>query len=115
MLAHLNVAFELGDEKAYPPPNFLMKWIMKTFIKKHVVNSVPYPTNMRTAPYFVIGDERDFQKEKDKLIAHLNNVYNLGAEHFAGKNSHSFGPLTAIEWSNMFYKHLDHHLRQFDV
>jgi len=25
------------------------------------------------------------------------------------------GKLTAVEWSNMLYKHLDHHLRQFGV
>jgi hypothetical protein len=25
----------------------------------------------------------------------------------------SFGALTKTEWSNMLYKHLDHHLTQF--
>ena len=39
----------------------------------------------------------------------------LGASHFEGKESHSFGNLTSSEWNNMFYKHLNHHLEQFGV
>jgi hypothetical protein len=42
-------------------------------------------------------------------------VASLGKEHFEGKESLSFGPMTAQEWNNLFYKHLDHHLNQFGV
>lgn len=115
MLAHLNVSYELVYENKHPKPNFLIKWIMKTFVKKHVVNQVPYQANVGTAPYFIIKGNKDFEIEKNRLIQYLKETQELGAEHFAGKESHSFGILTAIEWNNMFYKHLDHHLRQFDV
>jgi hypothetical protein len=45
----------------------------------------------------------------------MNKTQNLGENHFDGKESHSFGKLLKGEWNNLFYKHLDHHLRQFGV
>jgi hypothetical protein len=39
----------------------------------------------------------------------------LGRDAFDGKNSHSFGKLSAQEWNNMLAKHLNHHLEQFGV
>ena len=32
---------------------------------------------------------------------------------FEGKVSSSFGSMTSKEWSTQFYKHIDHHFRQF--
>lgn len=115
MLAHLNVMYELIYDNKHPQPKFLLKWIMKRFVKKYIVNMVPYQTNTGTAPYFVIKGNRDFETEKNRLIQYIEKTYELGPEHFAGKESHAFGPLTVTEWNNMLYKHLDHHLRQFDV
>jgi hypothetical protein len=43
----------------------------------------------------------------------LEKTKSLGEVHFEQKESHSFGKLTAEEWSNYFYYHLDHHLTQF--
>jgi hypothetical protein len=43
----------------------------------------------------------------------LEKTKSLGEVHFEQKESHSFGKLTAEEWSNSFYYHLDHHLTQF--
>ncbi|MGS0524621.1 hypothetical protein ACU8V7_04870 [Zobellia nedashkovskayae] len=75
----------------------------------------PYKRNIRTAPEFLITDERDFELEKQKLVAHLQKTQQLGAAHFQNKESHAFGPLTSQEWNVLFYKHLDHHLQQFNV
>jgi hypothetical protein len=76
MLAHLNVAYETFYEPGkHPAPNFLMKFILKNFIKNKVVGEAPMPKNSPTAP--------------------------------------SFGAMTAHEYSNLMYKHLNHHLTQF--
>jgi hypothetical protein len=45
----------------------------------------------------------------------LKVVKELGEGYFNGLTSNSFGKLSTIEWNNLFYKHLDHHLRQFGV
>jgi Protein of unknown function (DUF1569) len=115
MLGHCNVTYEMAFEDIHAKPNFILKFILGTFVKNTVVNEVPYKKNSGTAPQFIIKGDRDFEKEKGRLIAYLNNAQQLGQTHFEGKESHSFGNLTASEWNNMFYKHLDHHLGQFGV
>jgi len=115
MLAHCNVAYDMAYTDKYPKPGAIAKFFIKLFAKSAVVGPKPYPRNSRTAPQFIISDERDFAKEKDALINHLQKTLDLGADHFHNKESHSFGPLTKDEWNVLFYKHLDHHLQQFNV
>lgn len=115
MLAHCNVAYEMVYENKHPKPNFLMKFILKTFIRKIVTNEVPFKHNSQTAPAFIISDERNFDAEKKRLIDYVSKTLQLGEPYFDNKESMSFGKLSATEWNNMFYKHLNHHLTQFGV
>ncbi|PWS28362.1 hypothetical protein DHW03_00445 [Pedobacter yonginense] len=115
MLAHCNVTYEMVYDDIHPKPNALLKFILKSFVKSKVVGEQPFPKNSKTAPQFIITDEKEFEKEKTRLINHLTQTQQLGESYFDGKESHSFGKLTANEWNNMFYKHLDHHLTQFGV
>lgn len=115
MLAHCNVTYELVYDNKHPKPNAFMKFMLKLFVKNTVVSEKPYKHNSQTAPVFLIKDERDFQTEKTRLIDYITKTQQLGENHFDNKESHSFGALTKREWNNMFYKHLDHHLRQFGV
>lgn len=114
MLAHCSVTYEyIFDEGKYPKPNGFRKFLLKAFVKNIVVSEKPYKQGSPTAPDFVITGDRNFQQEKDKLVGFIRKTQQLGAAHFDGKDSHSFGPLSTEQWNNMFYKHLDHHLRQF--
>ncbi|SIO04750.1 DUF1569 domain-containing protein [Algoriphagus halophilus] len=115
MLAHCNVAYEMAFTDKHAKPNAFVRFLLRTFVKKGVVNEKPYPKNIRTAPAFIIADSRNFNEEKERLIGYLNHTLELGKEHFEGKASISFGPMSAQEWNNQFYKHLDHHLNQFGV
>jgi hypothetical protein len=49
------------------------------------------------------------------VVEYLKKTEELGEKYFDGLESNSFGKLTTIEWNNLFYKHLDHHLTQFGV
>lgn len=115
MLAHCNVTYEMVYDNIHPKPNPLMKLILKLFVKNAVVNDVPYKRNLKTAPQFIISDERNFEHEKTRLINYIKRTFELGEKYFDNKESNSFGILTVSEWNNMFYKHLDHHLNQFGV
>lgn len=116
MLAHCCVAYELVfEEEKHPKPGALMRFIIKLMAKSQVVGEKPYPKNIRTAPVFLITNERDFNLEKQRLIEFLTKTQELGESFFDGKESHSFGSLSTKEWNNMFYKHIDHHLSQFGV
>lgn len=113
MLAHCCVTYEMVYTDKHPKPNAFAKFMMKVFVKKIVVSEKEYAKNGRTAPQFLIADEKFFETEKKRLIDFMNHTQDLGENHFDGKESHSFGNLTSNEWNNLFYKHLDHHLRQF--
>jgi Protein of unknown function (DUF1569) len=115
MLAHCAVTYEMVYENKHPKPGFLMKFILKSVVKKGVTNEVPYKHSLRTAPQFIITDAKDFENEKKRLVDFILKTQELGENHFEGKESHSFGSLNKTEWNNMFYKHLDHHLTQFGV
>lgn len=116
MLAHCSVSFEYGFEpEKHKRPNWLMRWFISLMAKKMVVSDTPYPHNGRTAPDMVISDERNFATEQAKLIDFISRVQVQGADFYDGLESWSFGKLTRQEWSNLFYKHLDHHLKQFGV
>lgn len=115
MLAHCNVTYELVYENKHPRPGPFMRLILRLLVKKKVVSDAPYKKNNPTAPVFKITDDRDFETEKARLSGYIVRTRELGEEHFDGKKSVSFGKLSKDEWNNMFYKHLDHHFRQFGV
>lgn len=116
MLAHCSVTYEMMYEDKHKKPNFFMRFMLKTFLKKKLTDATtPYQRNSQTAPAFVITGERDFDTEKNRLIAYLRKTQGLGEDYFDGKESLSFDALTKQEWSNLTYKHLDHHLNQFGV
>ena len=115
MLAHCNVTYEMVYEDKHPKPNAVVKFMLKMFVKKKVVNEEAYGQNGQTAPQFLIKETKDFDDEKARLIGFINKTQGLGEGYFDGKESHSFSNLNKTEWNNMFYKHLDHHLRQFGI
>ena len=115
MLAHCSVTYEMVYTKKHQKPNAFTRWILKTIVKRAVVSEKPYPKNSRTAPQFLITDQKDFLEEKKRLENYIIQTQELGETHFDGKESNSFGKLTTAEWNIMFYKHLDHHLTQFGV
>ncbi|WP_291286753.1 DUF1569 domain-containing protein [Flavobacterium sp.] len=115
MLAHCNVSYEMVYDDIHPKPGFFLKFILKTLVKSKVVSETPYLHNNQTAPQFIIKGSRDFNLERERLIGYINKTQQLGEKEFDGKESHSFGKLKAVEWNNMFAKHLEHHLSQFGV
>jgi hypothetical protein len=115
MLAHLCVSYDqiFGDQSGRPP--LLMRKLLSLLIKKRLVDESPYPKNGRTAPAFVIVGDRDFDVEKARLTAYISKVEKMGTAQFSDRESFSMGKLTTLEWNNLLYKHLDHHLSQFGV
>jgi len=115
MLAHCNVTYEMVYDNKHKQPGAFKKIILKLLVKSSVVSEKTYCKNSRTAPQFIITDNSDFEKEKNRLVEYVKKTQELGASHFENKESHSFGELSSNEWNNMYYKHLNHHLQQFGV
>lgn len=115
MLAHCNVVYEMTYEDKHKKPKGFKKWLVKLLIKPLVTGEKPYKRNGGTAPQFLIKEAKNFEAEKERLINYLKKTQGFGEAYFNNKESHSFGKLTTNEWNNMFYKHIDHHLSQFNV
>lgn len=99
MLAHCNFTYELVYETKHPKPYALKKLMLKLFVKGIVVSDKPYKKNSPTASEFIMVDTKGFEKEKTRLIEHINKTAQLGEAHFDGKESVSFGKLTKNEWN----------------
>ncbi|MDI9338388.1 MAG: DUF1569 domain-containing protein [Alphaproteobacteria bacterium] len=115
MLAHLNVPYLIIKGDIQPKIPFLVKLLFSKSIKKKVVEEKDYEHNLRTGPDFIIKDDKNFELEKKKLEDLIKEVHLYPSDYFEGKVHPLFGKMTANEWSVMFYKHLDHHFRQFGV
>ena len=114
MLAHCKEAFKvpLSDKKM---PRMLIGVLIGWIFKKKLYNTEPWKKNLPTAPNFIIKDERDFEKEKKELLG-LINQFHYGGPDNVGRFPHPmFGSFTTEQWGQSMFKHIDHHLQQFNV
>ena len=116
MLAHCSVTYEMVYEpEKHSKPNPGKRLLLRLFAKRVCVSEKPYRKNLPTESTFIIKSDKDLETERARLIAYIEKTQALGESEFDGKAYVSFGVLNKSEWNNMFYKHLDHHLTQFDV
>ena len=114
VMAHCSVLLEVAVGLRRLPRSLVGR-VVGRFVKPTLLNEEPLRRNMPTDKNFVVGGERDFVVEQQRL-RELINRFATGGPDGCGKNPHSFfGPMTPTEWARMMYKHLDHHLRQFGV
>jgi len=111
MLHHLNLTMEapLGKYQTTGRPNFFMK-LFKTVL----YNDKPFGKGSPTPKDFKISESYSFEAEKEKALSNLKEIYNRGV---AGNYLPHvfFGTITNEQWGMHFYKHTDHHLKQFGV
>jgi hypothetical protein len=114
MLAHCKEAFKvpLSDKKM---PRSILGLLVGWMIKSKLYNDEPWKRNLPTAPNFIIKDERDFEKEKQGLIELINQFHSGGPEKVGRFPHPMFGTFTPTQWGQSMYKHIDHHLAQFDA
>lgn len=82
---------------------------------KKLLSPGDFDKGLPTAPDFVVKENRNFQAERDALIALLKRFANQGESVLTTQAHPFFGPLNVHEWDVLQTKHLDHHLRQFGV
>lgn len=114
MLAHCCTPYQQlrGEKGGGPAP---LRWLARIFFKGSVVGEQPFRRNLPTPKSFMIADAREFEREKERLLALIASLHGEGRAAFEGRIHVTFGPLSARQWSTLLWKHLDHHLRQFGV
>lgn len=105
------IAVSLGKQ-AIKKPSLIIGLLMKAF-KSAMYNDKLWKQNIPTAKDYVANETKDFTLEKEKLGTLIQELYN--DQQNAPWITHPvFGDFTAEQWGQLNYKHLDHHLRQFN-
>lgn len=115
MLAHLSVGYEVlyGEKKIGLPK--VAGWVLRLFLKRGMVSEAPMKKSLPTAKVYIAPPNLNIEAERERLKGWIKRMEQGGAAALEGKPHEFLGRLTAQEWNNMFYKHIDHHLRQFGV
>ncbi|MCE9593864.1 MAG: DUF1569 domain-containing protein [Planctomycetes bacterium] len=83
--------------------------------KKKLLSPEPWKPGLPTAPEFRVVDPRDFAREHRALTELVRRFGEGGPSKLTQEPHPFFGPLTVEQWSELQWRHLDHHLRQFGV
>jgi thiamine phosphate synthase YjbQ (UPF0047 family) len=111
MLAHLQMP--IGNALGlHTLPRTILGRIVGPLVKSGMYNEKPFKRNLPTDPSFVMTGQKDFEKEKQSMIAMIND---FREENIKNEIHPFFGRMTKRQWSTAMYKHIDHHLQQFGV
>lgn len=114
MMAHCSAALETAVGDRMVKPN-LFERLFGRFFRGMLTSEKPFDKNLPTTPDFKMVDARQFDAEKIRLTQ-LVSRFSDGGEAGATVRQHPFfGTMNPQNWSNLMYKHLDHHLQQFGV
>jgi hypothetical protein len=92
----------------------LLGIVVGQMMKKKFLNK-EFGKNLPTDKKFIITNNPEFEKEKQRLINQIQSFEKKGNSVIQNFKHPFFGPMTAEEWGIISYKHLDHHLKQFGV
>lgn len=114
MLAHCAIALEttLGDTKL---KQLFMGKLFGKMALKTTLGPKPWRRSLPTAPSFVVIDPKIFDQEKERLLAQISRFTKTKSEEIIKTEHPFFGMMTAEQWYQLTYRHLDHHLSQFGV
>ncbi|MES2276508.1 MAG: DUF1569 domain-containing protein [Bacteroidota bacterium] len=111
MLRHCSMWEEMCLGRQLYRQSFLGHLVGK-FALKDMLKDEPIKRNLPTVPGFKITDSGDVSAEKAKWIDLIRQHDDRVAQGFVHP---FFGKLTPDQAGQMAYKHIDHHLRQFNA
>ena len=114
MLAHCSAFQDIAMGNSFPKRGWL-RIVVGQFAKPIFYNDKPVARNMSTIPTILMTDEKDFEIEKEKLKQKIILFQKNGPDKCTTHPHAFFGKLTPEQWGKGIYKHLDHHLTQFEV
>lgn len=112
MLAHCNASMETGLGLNFPKRMFIGR-ILGPVMKRRWLNDQPMEKNSPTDPNYVMTDTKDFEQERARAIKLVKAFHQNGPEGCATHPHPFFGKFSPDDWAILYWKHFDHHLRQF--
>lgn len=114
MLKHVHVPLLLMNNSKQIKFTLLGFLFGKRLMKKYFKDR-GFGKNLPTHTEFKVADKKVFDAEKQALIQTVQQFLEKGPASVT-KNKHPFfGHMTAEQWDDMMYLHLNHHLQQFGV
>lgn len=114
MERHMVIAYQAATGEMTLQADSLQKLASIGFMRKLIIEVMPWPKSLPTAKDFIVSSDPDFKESH----AAFSKVF----EEFVCKNSSStfgshplFGKMPYQQWGKLMYKHTDHHLKQFGV
>jgi len=114
-MAHLANSMEMAVGDLRPPRVFIGRLFGPLVRRIALGNDRPMERNAPTAPALRISDARDLDAERQRLDTLIDRFAAGGPARCTTHPHTFFGKLTPDQWAELMYKHLDHHLRQFDA
>ncbi len=116
MMRHCNYVLQipLGKVELSPINAFFGTIGIVTKIEMQIFNN-GIPRNMPTFQKLIVNFECDFNDEKENLLKTLDAYWNAFAHEKLPSHHVLFGKMTEKDWGFLEYKHLHHHLKQFNV
>lgn len=110
MLKHCTLSEEMFLGKKKYNRLFIGRLFGKMALNGILKDASPMKLNQPTHPEFKIKGSGDFETQKKKWIALLNEYTSFSNHDFVHP---FFGKMTREQIGQYVYKHTDHHLRQF--
>lgn len=115
MLVHCQKPLEVADKKLIIKRN-IFSYLFGAMMKKKLIdNGEDFKQNLPTSKQFKMESDFDFKKEQKLLINMVQSLGQKGENAIKMKIHPFFGKMAPNELGILFYKHLDHHLKQFGV
>ena len=112
MLHHCQFPLKIALKKKHPAMKSNL--LARILFKKSMYNDKPWKRNLPTHPKLKVVDQRVFDEER-KHLTDLVKEFSSKREVSVWDPHPMFGKFTKDQWGKMQYKHLDHHLQQFNV
>lgn len=116
VLPHLTdpIRCVLGEKDCVPLDNP----VLKGPIGKLMLRYLPWPKGAPTSKSFLPGtgltDPVQFEKDKSQLVEIIHRFVNT-PDQYQFKPNPVFGQLNKKDIGRLYWRHLDHHLKQFGV
>jgi hypothetical protein len=113
MLKHCRLWEEMMQSKINLKRVFIGRVFGRIALKTVLGNANPLKRNTPTIPSLIIKESvGDFEAERKLWISNIEKYSSFDNDHFQHV---FFGKMTKEQIGQMVYKHIDHHLRQFNA
>jgi hypothetical protein len=113
MVKHCRLWEEMMQSKINLKRPLIGRIFGRMALKTVLGNANPLKRNTPTIPSLVIKESAgDFEAEKKRWISNIEKYEGFDNDHFQHV---FFGKMTKEQIGQMVYKHIDHHLRQFNA